>query len=115
MDVPQLRRLKPKLNAFLKRFDDCFPRKDTRAHLPAYITGQLSDLPDKSVEPMAIKAGGPPPPLEEFPNPPPWGDDRLRDRLQEIVRTEHAGPRAIGLLDETSYVKKGVKTPGVKR
>jgi SRSO17 transposase len=39
----------------------------------------------------------------------------MRDRLQEIVRTEHAGPRAIGLLDETSYVKKGDKTPGVKR
>jgi SRSO17 transposase len=115
MDVPQLRRLKPKLNAFLKRFDDCFQRKDTRAHLPTYITGQLSDLPDKSVEPMAIKAGVAPRTLQEFLSQLRWDDDHMRDRLQEIVRTEHAGPRAIGLLDETSYVKKGDKTPGVKR
>jgi SRSO17 transposase len=115
MNVPQLRRLKPKLSAFLRRFDDCFQRKDTRAHLPTYITGQLSDLPDKSVEPIAIKAGVAPRTLQEFLSQLRWDDDRLRDRLQEIVRTEHAGPRAIGLLDETSYVKKGDKTPGVKR
>ena len=38
-----------------------------------------------------------------------------RDRLQDIVRTEHAGRHAIGIFDETSYVKKGDKTPGVKR
>jgi SRSO17 transposase len=115
VDVPQLRRLKPKLTSFLKRFDDCFPRKDTRAHLPTYITGQLSDLPDKSVEPMAIKAGGAPRTLQEFLSQHRWDDDRVRDRLQEIVRTEHAGPRSIGILDETSFVKKGNKTPGVKR
>ena len=34
MDVSQLCKLKRKLGQFLKRFDDCFPRKDTRAHLP---------------------------------------------------------------------------------
>ena len=38
MDVDQIRKLKPKLAAFLKRFDDCFPRKDTRAHLPVYVS-----------------------------------------------------------------------------
>jgi SRSO17 transposase len=115
VDVPQLRRLKPKLTSFLKRFDDCFPRKDTRAHLPTYITGQLSELPDKSVEPMAIKAGVAPRTLQEFLSQHRWDDDHVRDRLQEIVRTEHAGPRSIGILDETRFVKKGDKTPGVKR
>jgi SRSO17 transposase len=39
----------------------------------------------------------------------------MRDRLQDIVRTEHAAGHAIGIFDETSYVKKGDKTPGVKR
>ena len=43
MDIQQLRKLKPRLRQFLKRFDDCFPRKDTRAHLPVYVRGQLSD------------------------------------------------------------------------
>src|ERR687893_562896 len=54
MDVQQIRKLRPKLRQFLKRFDDCFPRKDTRAHLPVYVSGQLSDIPQKSVEPIAV-------------------------------------------------------------
>jgi len=39
----------------------------------------------------------------------------MRDRVQEIVAMEHAGPHSIGLIDETSFVKKGKKTPGVQR
>src|SRR3954469_4871523 len=111
MDVSQLRRLKPKLSQFLNAFDDCFTRKDTRAHLPTYIKGQLSDLPDKSVEPIAVKAGVAPRTLQEFLSQLRWDEDRMRDRLLEIVRTEHAGPHSIGILDETSFVKKGDKTP----
>jgi len=56
MDVQQLRRLLNRLRRFLQWFDNGFPRKDTRAHLPTYVTDQLSDLPEKSVEPIA---GGP--------------------------------------------------------
>jgi SRSO17 transposase len=32
-----------------------------------------------------------------------------------LVRDEHSGPHRIGVIDETSFVKKGDKTPGVKR
>jgi SRSO17 transposase len=115
MIIPQIRKLKPELDKFLKRFDDCFPRKDTRAHLPIYITGQLSDLPEKSVEPIALKAGVAPRTLQEFLSQHHWDHDLLRDELQHIVRDEHAGPHSIGLIDETSDVKKGDKTPGVQR
>jgi SRSO17 transposase len=115
MNIPQIRKLKPKLRQFLKRFDDCFPRKDTRAHLPVYVSGQLSDIPEKSVEPIAINAGVPPRTLQEFLSQHRWDHDRLRDKLQAMVRDEHAGPNAIGIFDETSDVKKGTKTPGVQR
>ena len=115
MDLPRIRKLKPKLNQFLKRFDDCFPRKDTRAHLPVYVSGQLSDIPEKSVEPIAINAGVPVRTLQEFLSQHVWDDDRARDRLQHIVRDEHAGSNAVGVFDETSDVKKGDKTPGVQR
>jgi SRSO17 transposase len=115
MDAQQMRRLKPKLTQYLKRFDDCFQRKDTRAHLSTYVKGQLSDLPDKSVEPMAIKAGVAPRTLQEFLSQHQWDHDRMRDRLQELVRTEHAGPHRVGIIDETSFAKKGDKTPGVQR
>ena len=115
MDIPQLRQIKPKLKKFLKRFDAAFPRKDTRAHLPTYISGQLSDIPEKSVEPIAINAGVAPRTLQEFLSQHHWDHDLLRDQLQHIVRDEHSGPHSIGVIDETSDVKKGDKTPGVQR
>src|SRR5580693_1177949 len=115
MDAHLIKKLKPKLRQFLKRFDDCFPRKDTRAHLPVYVAGQLSDIPEKSVEPIAINAGVPVRTLQEFLSQHQWDHDRACDRLQQIVRDEHSGPKSIGVLDETSDVKKGNKTPGVQR
>ncbi|GAC1353885.1 MAG: IS701-like element ISRba4 family transposase [Acidimicrobiales bacterium] len=115
VDVQQIRKIKPRLRQFLKRFDDCFPRKDTRAHLPVYVSGQLSDLPEKSVEPIAINAGVPVRTLQEFLSQHAWDHDKARDRLQHIVRDEHAGPNAVAVFDETSDLKKGDKTPGVQR
>jgi SRSO17 transposase len=115
MDSNQIRQLGPKLTQYLDHFADGFGCKDTRAHLGVYVRGQLSNLPQKSVEPIALEAGMAPRTLQEFLSQLKWDHDRMRDRLQEIVRTEHAGPHAIGIFDETSDVKKGDKTPGVKR
>jgi SRSO17 transposase len=115
MDVAQLRRLKPELDKYLRLFDDCFARKDTRAHLPVYVRGQLSNLPRKSVEPIAVEGDVAPRTLQEFLSQHRWPEDRLRDRFQQLVQGEHSGPHSIGVIDETSYVKKGEMTPGVKR
>jgi SRSO17 transposase len=115
MDAQQIRRLKPRLTEFLARFDDCFPRCDTRQHLPVYVEGQLSDLQRKSVEPMALRAKVPVRTMQEFLSQLGWDEDRMRQRLQQIVATEHSSPRAIGIIDETSDAKKGLKTPGVQR
>jgi SRSO17 transposase len=115
MDAEQIRQLEPKLDRFLERFAHCFARKDTRAHLGVYVRGQLSNLPEKSVEPIALEAGVPPRTLQEFLSQLKWDDERLRDRVQQIVRAEHAGAHAIGIFDETSDPKKGDKTPGVQK
>jgi SRSO17 transposase len=115
MDAEQIRQLEPKLECFLGRFADCFARKDTRAHLGVYVRGQLSHLPEKSVEPIALEAGVAPRTLQEFLSQLKWDDNRLRDRVQHLVRDEHAAAHAIGLFDETSDPKKGDKTPGVQK
>jgi SRSO17 transposase len=115
MDVNQIRRLEPKLAKFLDEFHDCFDRKDTRAHLGVYVRGQLSDLPEKSVEPIALEADVAPRTLQEFLSQHRWKEDRLRDRLQHLVVAEHLGPHTIGIVDETSDPKKGDKTPGVQK
>lgn len=115
MDADQIRGLKPMLRRYLKQFDDCFARCDTRSHFATYIGGQLSDLSEKSCEPMALAAGIPPRTLQGFLSFYRWNEDLTRQRLQHIVASQHAGPNSIGVIDETSDVKKGTKTPGVKR
>jgi SRSO17 transposase len=115
MDVDQIRALQPRLEEYLARFDDCFARRDTREHLDTYVQGQLSDLAQKSVEPMALAAGLPPRTLQEFLARYKWDENALRQRLHRIVARDHACPHGIGLIDETSDAKKGVKTPGVQR
>jgi SRSO17 transposase len=115
MDAEQIRGLKPRLDGYLSCFDDCFNRSDTRKHLGVYVNGQLSDLPQKSVEPIALKADMPPRTLQEFLARYEWDEDGLRKRLHSLVASEHASRRSIGIIDETSDVKKGAKTPGVQR
>lgn len=115
MDAEQVRQLRPMLTRYLDRFCDCFGRRDTRGHLPVYVEGQLSDLAEKSCEPIALRAGVAPRTLQEFLSQHAWDEDLARQRLQEIVMQDHAGPHSIGLIDETSDVKKGTKTPGVQR
>lgn len=115
MDAEQIRQLKPMLTRYLKQFDDCFARRDTRAHFSTYVEGQLSDLGEKSCEPIALAAGTPPRTLQEFLSTYRWEEDRTRNRLQEIVIRDHAGRNSVGVIDETSDVKQGDKTPGVKR
>jgi SRSO17 transposase len=115
MDVDQIRALKPRLDEFLARFDDCFDRCDTREHLAVYVNGQLSDLAQKSLEPMALAAGIPPRTLQEFLARYKWDENALRQRLHHIIAHDHACPHSIGIIDETSDTKKGLKTPGVQR
>jgi SRSO17 transposase len=115
MDAEQIRRLEPQLAEFLDRFEDCFARRDTRAHFPVYVRGQLSELPRKSVEPMALAAGTSVRTLQEFLTHLSWDEDRMRCRVASIVAEEHADGESIGVIDETGWVKKGDQTPGVQR
>ena len=114
MDAKELRRLRPELDRFLARFEDCFDTPSVE-HVPIYISGQLSDLDRKSVEPIAKRAGVAPRTLQEFLALLKWDHGLVRGRLQQIVAAEHRGPHRIGLIDETSFVKKGTKTPGVQK
>ena len=115
MDAATIRALTPRLFDYLAGFEDCFARRDTREHLGVYVQGQLSDLTQKSVEPMALKAGVPPRTLQEFLASYRWDEDGLRARVHTILAREHACSHSIGIIDETSDTKKGLKTPGVQR
>ena len=115
MEAGALVSLLAELENFLRRFDGCFVRSEQRASLRAYVRGQLSDLPRKSIEPMALACGLPPRNLQQFLSLHGWDDGMLRDGVQQVVGREHHDPDSVLILDETSHVKKGDKTPGVQR
>jgi SRSO17 transposase len=115
MDAKEIAGLESKLRRFLGEFDDCFGRSEPRQHLRTYVRGQLSDLPRKSLEPIALAADIPPRTLQRFLELVEWDEIRLRDKQQQIVARDHADPDAIGIVDETGNPKKGKHTAGVKR
>lgn len=115
MDAQQIRQLRPKLNTYLRHFDDCFGRREPVAHLKTLVLGQLSDLPRKTLEPIADAAGLEPRTLQQFLSQHQWDHDRVRDLLEQRVARLHGSAGSIGIFDETGHVKKGDQTPGVQR
>lgn len=115
MDANVIMMIKPELTQFLRRFDDCFGRATTRRYLDIYIEGQLGDLPRKSIEPMADAVGEPARNLQQFLSLFRWNEQATRDRLQQYVARRHAHQHSVGVIDETSFVKKGKKTACVQR
>jgi SRSO17 transposase len=121
MTEQQLLDLEPALADFLEQFLGCCVYRPTFAHLSTYVRGLLSDLPRKSVEPIALKAGTPVRTLQEFLKDHAWHFAAVRDRLaahaieQLQTAADPAGLGTVGVIDETSAVKAGDKTPGVHK
>jgi SRSO17 transposase len=115
MDAATILEIRPTLTTFLREFDGCFGRRTTRRYLDVYVAGQLSDLDRKSVEPMADAAGVPPRSLQEFLSLFKWDELAVRDRLQRRVAAQYGDPNSVGVIDETSFAKKGDKTACVQR
>lgn len=115
MEAQELRRLRPALRRFARKFDGCFSRQATRQHLRTYMSGQLGPLERKSIEPMALEANVSPRTLQEFLGHHRWDEDLMRRRLGGLTQRDHAHAQAIGVIDGTSVAKKGDKTPGVNR
>ncbi|MFH1007038.1 MAG: transposase [Candidatus Latescibacterota bacterium] len=115
MKVEEIGRMGAKLKSFLREFKGCFGRREPAGHAEVYVRVQLSNLPRKSVEPMADQAGIDPRALQKFLSQHRWDDAQMARQLHTIVARDYAHPCSVGIIDETSFVKKGVKTPGVQR
>jgi SRSO17 transposase len=115
VDADTILQIKPALTEYLHEFDGCFGRITARQHLDTYVQGQLGDLQRKSIAPIAQAFGTPPRTLQEFLSLYIWDELAMRDRLQQRIARRHGDPNSIGILDETSFVKKGDQTPGVQR
>lgn len=120
MTPEQLMALGAAFSGYLRMFECSISYSPTIEHLHSYCRGLLSDLPRKSIEPIALACGTAVRTLQEFLRDYVWDHFRMRDRLQEHLRESAALNAAdelgtIGVIDETSVAKKGTKTPGVHR
>src|SRR4051812_14914879 len=120
MTEQEITALGPAFAMYLRRFRDCFGQDRTAAHFDTYCRGLLSDLPRKSVEPIALEAGTAVRTLQEFLVTARWDHDHARDTLQahlgSVVADLPADPLGtVGVVDETSCRKWGDHTPGVQR
>lgn len=115
MDAEAILGLRSALGRYLSEFDGCMGRGTNRPHLRAYVAGQLGPLERKSVEPIADAAGVPARTLRAFLSEFGWDHGAVRDRHQRRVARLHHDDAAIGVIDATSYPKKGRKTAGVQR
>lgn len=108
------------LDDFLRPYLFCCGYTQTFAHLHTYCRGLLSDLKRKSVEPIALASGCAIRTLQEFLRDHRWEHSRVREQLQRHVGADLAALPDddlgnVGLIDETSALKSGTKTPGVQR
>jgi SRSO17 transposase len=116
MTEQEITGLGPAFTTYLKRFRDSFGQDRTAKHFDTYCRGLLSDLPRKSVEPIALAAGTAVRTLQEFLVTSVWKHDSARNTFQQHLRTvivdlpdDPLG--TIGVIDETSCRKWGEGTP----
>lgn len=93
-----------------------FVRAEPRARALAYLRGLLSPVERKNGWQLAEEAGEQTPDgMQRLLSTAQWDADAVRDDLVSYVKDYLAEPAAIMILDETGFLKKGVKSAGVKR
>jgi SRSO17 transposase len=102
--------------AFHARFADLFERSESREQAKKYLRGLLTEAERKNSWQVAEAVGDRiPDRMQRLLYRVPWDADAARDRLQEFVIEIFGDPEAIGVVDETGFLKKGKRSVGVAR
>ncbi|MFC9431026.1 IS701 family transposase [Streptomyces sp. NPDC056987] len=104
-------------DGFVARFAGRFGRVESRRRMVSYLRGLLNETERKNGWTLAEAAGDDGPQgMQRLLNHYQWDADALRDDVRDAV-VEHIGDPARGILilDETGFLKKGVRSAGVGR
>lgn len=104
-------------DAFVGGFAARFPRVESRRQMRCHVRGLLSEVERKNGWALAEATGqSGPERMQRLLNFYAWDEDGVRDDLRAMV-TEVLGDPESGVLivDETGFLKKGVKSAGVAR
>ena len=111
------------------RFAPCFGRQEAQAHSRTYLQGLLAAPGRKSIEPMALAFGQSQDEprqcrviaLQRFLGSSPWDHEDIQKEIQRtfaetlVPSTADWSIGTVGVLDGSTFVKKGIESVGVKR
>ena len=101
---------------FHARFADLFERSESREQAKKYLRGLLAQADRKNSWQVAETVGDRiPDRMQRLLYRVPWDADAARDRLQRFVIETVGDDEGIGVVDETSFLKKGTRSVGVAR
>ncbi|GAA5650229.1 hypothetical protein Gobs01_01603 [Geodermatophilus obscurus DSM 43160] len=97
------------------RIAGAFTRAEPRARVLAYLRGLLGRLERRNGWTLAEAAGEVSPDgMQRLLRTADWDADAVRDELRSYV-VERLGPSGVLIVDETGFIKKGVRSAGVAR
>jgi SRSO17 transposase len=116
MDVHASPDLLPELDAILSTFKVRFRRPEAQAALERYLTGLLTQLPNKNCDTMAQAVPGTHEQrLQGFLTSMQWDEEELnRQRVEKMIAEATVGHGVI-LFDDTGFAKQGKASVGVAR
>jgi SRSO17 transposase len=99
-----------------RRIGPVFARSDARSRAMTYLSGLLSPAERKNSWQLAEICGHPNPyGFQHLLGRADWDADALRDKLRTYLTDYLAAPDAIGVIDESGFLKKGTHSAGVAR
>jgi len=99
-----------------RRIGPVFARSDALSRAMSYLAGLLSPAERKNSWQLAEISGDPNPyGFQHLLGRADWDADTLRDRLRTYLTDYLADPDAVGVIDETGFLKKGSHSAGVAR
>jgi len=104
------------LDDVMARIAPRFRRVEPRRRVRGYLLGLLAPLAGKNSWTIAEAAGdNTPDGMQRLLNEYRWDPDALRDDLRGYVAEHLAADDGVLIVDETGFIKKGVKSAGVQR
>jgi SRSO17 transposase len=99
-----------------RRIGPLFARSDARERAMSYLAALLSPAERKNSWQLAEMSGDPNPyGFQHLLGRADWDADALRDRLRSYLTDYLADSAAVGVIDETGFLKKGRHSAGVAR
>ncbi|HEV2125458.1 MAG TPA: IS701 family transposase [Chloroflexota bacterium] len=114
--IAQITAWQEELNALHNRIAPHFPRPEVRSRAGRYLAGLLAPIERRNGWQLAEQLGERTPDgVQRLLRTARWDAEAVRDDLRSYV-VEHLGdPEAVLVIDETGFLKKGIKSVGVAR